>query len=299
MDKKLDLKVGFSCNNNCIFCVQAYNKGKKDKTTAEIKKDLEGGRKNGALDVVFTGGEPTIRDDIFEIVAYAKKLGYRAIQIQTNGRMFRYRRFCEKLIACGANEFLPAIHGHTEELHDFLTSSKGSFRQVTEGIRNLKALGQTVIANTVIVKSNYRHLPDISRLLISLEVDQFQLAFVHPEGNAFLNFDRVVPLKTLVMPYVHESIDIAKKSRTGIMVEAYPFCFMRGFEEYCSEKYIPPTEVRKSGSVDKDFTKTRQICGKEKSEDCRRCRMYAQCEGPWKEYPQKRGWSEFRPIGVI
>lgn len=96
--KTLDLKVGFSCNNNCRFCVQG-NKRKKygDKSTAELKKLLRKGAK-GHDRLILTGGEPTIREDLPELVGFAKEIGFKQIQIQTNGRRFAYRDFCEELI---------------------------------------------------------------------------------------------------------------------------------------------------------------------------------------------------------
>ena len=95
--KRLDLKVGYTCNNNCRFCVVADKRKFGDLTTKELKKQMEEGRKT-CEDIVFTGGEPTIRKDIFELVRYAKKLKFDTIQIQTNGRMFASKKFCEKII---------------------------------------------------------------------------------------------------------------------------------------------------------------------------------------------------------
>ena len=180
--KRVDIKTGFICNNNCRFCVQADNKCKGNRSFEEIKKDLIDSRKrcNG---VVLTGGEVTIRKDFFDIVKLAKELGYEIIQIQTNGRMFASLDFCKKTIQAGATEFSPAIHGYCKEQHDFLTRTKGSFAQTVKGIKNLRSLGVYVLTNTVVVKSNYRDLPEIAKLLVKLDVDQFQFAFVHPRSE--------------------------------------------------------------------------------------------------------------------
>ncbi len=295
-DKRLDLKTGYVCNNNCLFCVASDKRFKGIKTTEELKKDLMFSIENGILSVVFTGGEVTIRKDLLELVSYAKDLGFKTIQIQTNGRMLAYMDFCEKLINAGVTEFSPALHGHIPELHDYLTQSNGAFKQVVQGLKNLQKLEQHVVTNTVITKPNYRYLPEIAQLLINCGVDQFQLAFVHANGNALKNFDSIVPWKTLIKEYVHRALDIAENSGTKAMVEAYPYCFMQGYERYCSEQYIPPTEVRELDYCDSDFDKTRREKGKSKGIQCNRCKYDLICEGPWKEYPEKRGWSEFKPI---
>jgi hypothetical protein len=77
-----------------MFCVQADNKCKGNRTFDEIKANLIDS-KNRCEGVVLTGGEVTIRNDFLEIVAYAKKLGYESIQIQSNGRMFSSMEFCK------------------------------------------------------------------------------------------------------------------------------------------------------------------------------------------------------------
>lgn len=299
MGKRLDLKVGFSCNNNCIFCAQAHKRNFGDRTTEEIKKLLEEGLKDSCDEVVFTGGEPTIRNDLIELVEYAKTLGYKVIQIQTNGRRFYYQKFVEKIIEAGATEFAPAIHGHNEIIHDIQTRSKGSFKQTFNGIKNLKDYGQYIITNTVITKINYKYLPEIADMLIKLEVNQFQFAFVHPIGNAWKYFELVVPRKKDVVPYLIKALDLAIDVgyKPGeVMVEAFPPCLMPGYEAFCSEFYIPPAEVMDFEQKIEEFEKWRKNEGKLKFPQCNECKFKNICEGPWREYVWKYGPNEFQPI---
>jgi len=293
--KKADIKTGFLCNNNCKFCVQGDKKHLGNKSTEEIKKILREAAKDCQI-VVFTGGEPTIRADIIELVEYAKKLKFKVIQIQSNGRMFVYKDFCKKIIKAGANEFALALHGHIPQLHDYLTSVKGSFEQTVQGIKNLKSLGQRVIMNTVITKSNYRHLPEIAKLLINLRVDQYQLAFVHPLGNAKKNFDSIVPLMSLVQPYVKLALELGIKAGIKVMTEAIPYCLMKGYEKYIAENIMPKMKIFEKNLIIEDFEKSRRKEGKAKGPQCKKCRYFFQCEGPWKEYPERFGFSEFKPI---
>lgn len=294
--KRVDVKTNFNCNNQCRFCVQG---NKRDlyppKTTKEIKNILKQSRMTHE-GVVFTGGEVTIREDIIELVKFARLLGYRLIQIQSNGRMFCYEKFCDKIIAAGANQFSPALHGHIPALHDFLTRSKGSFLQTLTGIKNLKKRKQDVIINCVVTKPNYRNLPDIARLLVQCRVDQYQFAFVHAGGRAGENFDSIVPRKSLAVPFIKKGLDIGIKAGVKVMVEAVPFCLMQGYEDYIAEKYIPSTKIYDAGSVVDDFALVRKSEGKSKGPLCRKCSHYNICEGPWKEYPQQFGWDEFVPL---
>ena len=294
--RRVDIKIGFSCNNHCKFCVQG-NKREffPNKNTEEVKYILRDCYSEGIEGVVFTGGEPTIRKDIIELVEYARSLKFKLIQIQTNGRMFSYATFCKMIVDVGATEFSPAVHGPNEKIHDFLTSAKGSFKETIKGIENLKKLGQFVLTNTVITSYNYRYLPNIAKLLVDLGVDQFQFAFVHIVGTAAINADWIVPRKKEIMFYVKKGLDIGIKAGTRIMTEAIPYCFMRGYEDYIAEKVIPSTKIFDYDLIVENFTESRIKEGKSKSPNCDKCRHVNLCEGPWKEYPELFGWNEFIP----
>jgi len=294
--ERIDLKVGFACNNHCHFCVQGDKRLKWGaKPAEELRRVLEQGRP-AAHAVVFTGGEPTLRKDILDLVAYAKALGYTTIQIQTNGRMFAHKRFCEQIIAAGANEFSPALHGHVAALHDYLVSVPGAWSQTVQGIKNLKALGQFVITNSVVTKSNYRHLQDLARLLVALGVDQFQFAFVHPTGTAGKEFFSVVPRMAMAAPYIAAGLDVGLRAGRRVTTEAVPYCIIPGYEACVVEKYIPRTAVYDAECTIPDYTKYRHEEGKAKGPLCPKCRYFAECEGPWREYPEKYGWEEFVPV---
>ena len=120
---RLDLKVGFQCNNRRFFCIQGDKRFTcPNKTDKEIKTILKRMRKSHD-GVVFTGGEPTVRPELISWVSYAKELGYKVIQIQSNGRMFYYKKYCKDIVNAGANEFALAVHGSCKEIHEGLTQA--------------------------------------------------------------------------------------------------------------------------------------------------------------------------------
>jgi len=293
---RLDVKVGFACNNRCRFCVQGMKRerfGRRDLT--ELVEFMEKNR--GRDGVVFTGGEPTLHPDILEIVRKARELGYRSIQIQTNGRMFSYSKFCREVVEAGATEVSPALHGHLAALHDYLTTVPGSFDQTVAGIKNLKKMGVLTVTNTVITRSNFRHLPEIAELLVSLGVDQYQLAFVHPVGSAGpdRDFASIVPRFELLRPYLTRALDVGIGEGRVVMTEAVPYCFMEGYEQYIGERIMPSTKIFDAEGVIEEYREYRRSEGKSKGPPCDECALREQCEGPWREYPERFGWSEFRP----
>jgi len=294
---RADIKIGFGCNNHCQFCVQGDKRNfcfHKEKE--EIKDSLREAYKYGSDEVVFTGGEPTLHPDFLELIEYAKKLGFKEIQIQTNGRLFAYRDFCLKVIKAGATQFSPALHGPNAQIHDFLTTAEGSFKQTVQGIKNLRNLKQYVLTNTVVTSTNAKYLPQIAQLLVDLDVNQFQFAFIHIGGTAYRNRDWIVPKKSEIIKYVKKGLDIGIRAHKKVMTEAIPYCLMKGYEEYIAEKIIPPSIVYDAGFVVKDYHQYRRTKGKAKGPNCSRCKYFEICEGPWKEYPEIFGWDEFKPV---
>ena len=297
--KRLDLKVGFQCNNRCVFCVQGDKRYScPNKSDQEIRKILERMAKDYD-GLVFTGGEPTVRPELIDWIKYAKKLGYKFIQIQSNGRMFSYKDYCKALIKAGANEFSPALHGSNAQIHDSLTQVPGSFKQTLQGIKNLRELDQYILTNSVITRMNYKDLPSLAKLLVNLKVDQYQFAFMHINQIIAHNkklIDKIVPRYKEAVPYMKKGIDIGVKAGIRVMVEAVPYCFMEGYERYISEQYIPFTSIIDNKIELADYGAYRKTKGKVKGPQCKKCKYDKICEGPWREYPEIFGWSEFKPV---
>ncbi len=303
MSKRVDVKLGFSCNNNCIFCVQGNKRSEfADKSNAEIRKILDESRKNHDS-IVFTGGEVTIRKDLPELIAYARDIGFKKIQMQTNGRMLAYDSFCQKLIESGANDFGLALHGPTAKIHDELTEAKGSFDQTTRAIKNLVAMKQSVGTNSVITKPGYVHFPDLADLLIELGVGQYQFSFIHISKiikDDPVLVDKIVPRKSEVMLYIKKGLQKGINAGVGVMTEAIPLCFMEGYEKYIAELgKIPDGAVYDADFSIENYQDYRKNEGKTKGEDCKKCKYFQICEGPWREYPEIFGWSEFIPVMEI
>jgi len=293
---RVDLKLGFSCNNSCRFCVQGNKRNKfKDLSSREVKERLKKAREFSD-EVVFTGGEVTIRRDLVSLVSFANKLGFSLIQIQTNGRMLAYDALVAELVEAGATEFSPALHGHCAQLHDYLTRSPGSFDQTVAGLDNLAARGLPVITNTVITRSNFRHLEAIAMLLIQRGVTQYQFAFVHALGSALKNFQAVVPRMELLSPYVMRGLKIGREHGVKCTTEAIPACILPGYEDHMAEWILPDARIYDARNVLESYASYRVKEGKAKGPQCKECKWDHVCEGPWREYIEKFGWDEFTPV---
>lgn len=296
MVDRVDVKLGWSCNNRCRFCVQGDKRRRyADRSTAEALTLLEEARAS-ADEVVLTGGEVTIREDLVELARGASRLRFRVIQVQTNGRRLADDRLVEALLEAGVTEFSPALHAPLAEAHDWLTRAPGSFRETVRGILNVKRRGGRVVTNSVVTRSTTRLLPDLGRLLVRLGVDQYQLAFPHPLGSAAEAFDSIVPPLTLAAPWIRAGLDPGIAAGIPVMTEAVPLCFLPGYEAYAAELIMPRTRVFDAVGVLDDYSVYRLTEGKAKGPPCRSCRLEPECEGPWREYPERFGWGELCPV---
>ena len=293
---RADLKVGFACNNRCVFCAQGEKRVACGSIPFEelVRRLVDVRARTSGL--VLTGGEPLAYKHILPLVAAAKRLGFRPIQIQTNGRILSTRDAVAKLIDAGATEFSPSLHGARAETHEALTRARGSFAESVEGIRACVRAGAVVVTNSVIVRSNVDELPALVDLLASLGVQQAQLAFVHPVGTAMELFDDVVPRLPDVVPALAMARDVARAAGMRMVAEAMPLCFLRGMEELCVESEIPPTTVVDLDGQVADYSEWRTAEGKAHGPPCGACSRRRACEGPWREYPDRFGWGEFVPF---
>jgi len=294
---RVDLKLDFSCNNRCAFCVQGEKRHQcGPREIRQIRADLEVGLRNGARQLVLTGGEPTLQSNLFAVIRRARQLGYESVQIQSNGRRFYYPHVCQAAIKAGTTEFSPSIHGATARTHDRLTGANGSFEQTLQGISNLVSLGQTVITNTVITRINYAELPDLARLLVGMGVQQFQMAYVHIAGSAASNADWLVARKSEIISSVLNAMDIGRDAGIACMTEAIPYCLMVGYENHVAEQIIPESMIFDGARTIANYGEYRRNEGKAKRTECSSCRYFHKCEGPWREYPERFGWDEFVPV---
>jgi len=301
--KKLALMLGYECNNNCVFCYAADKRNIKPMSTEQAIEKLKEAIERGCEYVDFNGGEPTIRKDIVFLIKSAKKLGFKAIAVTTNGRMLSYKNFTKKLIDAGLNSAVFSIHGHVAVLHDSLTQVKGSYSQLIKGLKNFRELCPDgyICSNTVITKQNYKFLPKIAENNIKLGVDGSEFIFVHPRGNAWRDFDKIVPTLTEISSIISETLEIGRMN--GILhfhMRYFPLCFMQDHYDNLSE--LQAFDSLKEQHIGPEFQdlnveKGRKEIGRVKGSQCIQCELNELCEGIFREYAEKRGFGELKSIG--
>jgi MoaA/NifB/PqqE/SkfB family radical SAM enzyme len=293
---KVEILMGWRCNCNCIFCSVGHKlrEDKRVKSWKDIKADVDFAKESGADIISLSGGEPTIRPDIFRTIEYARQSGFKTIEIQTNARLLSYMDFARKILGLGANRFLISMHAHNQELGDFLVCSKGGWNQAIQGIRNLKSLGmENIRFSTVACEYNYRQFPEIMEFLLQFDGVGYHTGLVIPDGYAYKN-SSVIPRISDVAPYMKKAVEKILVRGKEAWVYSIPHCMLRGYEHVIAEMGSGDTILRGpdfEASIQRNRRKHRT-----KPENCRQCRYDKICIGVWKRYGEIHGLGEFRPV---
>jgi len=188
---RLHLNLTDRCNLTCKFCWQRTNdKIPKDK---ELSKDrifelLEEAKKIGVMEVFISGGgEPLMKEEIWEIMLKIKKLGFWA-DMTTNGTLFD-KEFIEKLVKAKWNHINFSLDGD-EKTHDFLRQKKGVFRKAVENIKyfnyckkKFKSDFPELSIAMVLNRKNYALLPYMFELASGLNCSDIQVNAIKSYTN--------------------------------------------------------------------------------------------------------------------
>lgn len=148
------------CNLNCLHCYSSSGQGSCDDelTTPQAKQLMRQLSDANCPVVLFSGGEPLLRKDLFELLMEAKSLGLRTI-ISTNGTLIDSQA-ADKLAGAGASYVGVSIDG-SEDFHDKFRRSKGCFRAALAGIENCRQAGLRTGLRFTITRANAKQVPVI------------------------------------------------------------------------------------------------------------------------------------------
>ena len=153
-----------TCNLKCIHCYSDSDNKKYEGelTTEEAKTFIRDLSEFKVPVILFSGGEPLIRPDFFELAAYARELGIRCT-ISTNGTLIT-EDIAKRIKDIGVGYVGISLDGIGEN-NDRFRGKTGAFAAALRGIRNCMAVGQRVGLRFTINKHNYLELNDIFDLI--------------------------------------------------------------------------------------------------------------------------------------
>lgn len=179
------LMVTYRCNFHCTMCdmptkASAYQKnGQSEYTTEQFKEILREFAEIGTPGIGFTGGEPLLRSDIFELMAETRRLGMIA-HLNTNAWLLGGKE-AEQLIHIGVDSINISLDGATAETHDRIRKAPGSFGRATGAVRLLVALKKKYNSHiriktvAVLDETNIDEVPDMLLLGKKLGTDCIEL----------------------------------------------------------------------------------------------------------------------------
>jgi cyclic pyranopterin phosphate synthase len=207
--------LGFTCNNACIFCAQGVLRARDDRSGAkQASRQLD--LVAPGETVAFVGGEPTLNDELPDLIRLAEARGAGRVVVQTNGRRLAYRAYARVLREASPRLSLDvSLHGSTAPMHEYHTAAAGSFGQTVLGLRHARAEGIGTAVTSVITRSNFRHLAEIVVLARGAGAAAVHFALAERFGRAAQAPDRVLPAVDMVKPYLSRALAEADRLKVG------------------------------------------------------------------------------------
>lgn len=158
---RMDLAITYRCNNNCAHCYNARPRNYPELPTQKWKRIIDRLWEIGIPHLVFTGGEPTLRDDLPELIAYAEQVG-QVTGLNTNARRLSDAHFVHKLVDAGLDHVQVTVESHDPDIHDRMVHAKGAWEQTIAGLRNALDTPLYVMTNTTMLSEN---APELDKTL--------------------------------------------------------------------------------------------------------------------------------------
>ena len=210
------------CNQKCVHCYAAGQtlSDEAELTTEEWKTILDKCRAAGIPQVTFTGGEPTMREDLFELVAYAR---WFISRLNTNGIKLT-REYCRELRKAELDSVQITFYSCDPEIHNRLVGA-GQFENTAKGIENALAEGLSVSINTPLCTLNKDYVKTLS--------------YLHEKGVIYVTCSGMITTGN-ALGETSESMQLTGGELEKILRQAVTYCHENGMEiAFTSPGWIP------------------------------------------------------------
>lgn len=188
------LELTYKCPLKCAFCSNPtdLDNHPDELSTNEWKQVIHDARNMGAMQIGFSGGEPTLRKDLEELVAEANGLGYYTNLITSGIGLTRKR--LENLKEAGLRHIQLGFQSSNPETAHWL-AGVDCYEKKLQMAREIKSLGFPMVLNVPVSSVNIHQVPDIINLAADIGVEYLELANVQYYNWALVNRDQLMPTR--------------------------------------------------------------------------------------------------------
>lgn len=186
-------ELTYRCPLQCPYCSNPldYADSGAELTTEQWLKVFAEGRQLGAVQLGFSGGEPLVRQDLPELIAGARSMGYYTNLI-TSGVGLDETKVAD-FKAAGLDHIQISFQASDESVNNMLAGSEKAFQQKLRMAKEVKAQGYPMVLNFVTHRHNIDQIDRIIELCIELEADFVELATCQYYGWGYQNRDWLMP----------------------------------------------------------------------------------------------------------
>jgi radical SAM protein len=213
-------EVTRACAFACVHCRAdaQHTRDPRELTTEEGHHLLDRFKEFGSPIVVFTGGDPMMRRDLFELIHYATELGLRASLTPTATALPTLERL-NKAMEAGVRRIALSLDAPSPEVHDAFRQVPGSWERTMKILRNAHSVGLSAQINTTVTKFNVHLLPDMVRFVEEVGAVQWSVFFLVPTGRG--------QIQHMISPEEHERVfhwlfDLSQRGTFDIKATAAP-----------------------------------------------------------------------------
>jgi MoaA/NifB/PqqE/SkfB family radical SAM enzyme len=292
--KLIHLNLGWNCNNNCICCPEYRKETKEIIDPSEFLKKIKVIKKSKKI--IITGGEPTINPYFFQILNYLKK-NYPHIKITllSNGRMFSYFKFIEKIKEYKINKFLISLYGPNLKTHDLITRSSGSFEQTIHGINNLIKDKRKVECNIILLKQNFEEFNKnyeefFRKFEFGIPHLNFRVASIIGEAE---KYPELISVKfTNIWPSFKKLLDFLIKEKISFSLDKMmPYCLIpKEYHKFIRIDIQHPL-ISTNRKTKKNILEQKKIFTE--LQKCKQCKYEKKCNKIYSSYLLLNGEKEF------
>ncbi|SDY94809.1 radical SAM protein, BA_1875 family [Evansella caseinilytica] len=207
-----------ACELKCLHCraEAQYHRHPLELTFEEGKRLIDDIHAMGNPMLVFTGGDPLMRTDVFDIAKYAVDKGVR-VSMTPSATPNVTKEAMKKAKEVGLSRWAFSLDGPNAAIHDHFRGTDGSFALTRNAINYLHELDMPIQINTVISRYNYDHLNEMAQLVEELNCVLWSVFFLVPTGRG--------QEADMITPAEHEKVfqwlyDLSKKVRFDIKTTA-------------------------------------------------------------------------------